>query len=126
MENLLKTYAPAILTMKLKTQVQDMTSYVILLISNFKSRQRQILETITIGQKSPNSPALIPPQMFLSELVHIRGEINSRDLDLPLEPKTESLTMFYSISKKWHYVNTTKNPADLLSRGCLPDNLNTF
>lgn len=98
MENLLKTYAPAMLTMKLKTQVQDMTSYVILLVVNFKSRQRQILETITVGQKSPNSPALIPPQMFLSELIHIRGEINSRDLDLPLEPKTEYLTMFYSIS----------------------------
>lgn len=83
---------------KLKTQILDMTSYVTLLILDYQNKQKSFLDAVTVGQKSPNSPSLIPPQMFLEELENIKKEVNARDLDFPLEPKTETLATFYLIS----------------------------
>lgn len=86
------------MVLKLKLQIRDMTSYVTLLLVSYLSKQKQFLESVAVGQKSPNSPSLIPPQMFLEELEKIRQEVTARDLDFPLEPKTETLSTFYLIS----------------------------
>lgn len=75
-----------------------MTAYVTLLIMGYQNKQRQFLEAVAVGQKSPNSSSLIPPQMFLEELINIRREVTARDLDFPLEPKTDTLATFYAIS----------------------------
>lgn len=83
---------------KLKTKIQDMTAYVILLIMEYQNKQKLFLEAVSVGQKSPNSPTLIPPQMFLEELDKIRREVNTRDLDFPIEPRTDTLATFYLIS----------------------------
>lgn len=84
--------------LKVKTKIQDMTSFVILLIMEYQNKQKLFLEAISVGQKSPNSPTLIPPQMFLEELDKIRREVNTRDLDFPLVPRTDTLATFYLIS----------------------------
>lgn len=41
--------------------------------------------------------------MFLEELQNIRKEVTTRDLDLPLEPTTETVATFYLISKSAYY-----------------------
>lgn len=96
-DSIRENYIPTVI-MKLKTQIQDMTAYVTLLIMSYQNKQRQFLESVSVGQKSPNSPSLIPPQMFLEELINIRREVTARDLDFPLEPKTDTLATFYTIS----------------------------
>lgn len=85
-------------TMAAKTKIQDMVSFITLLIISFQNKQKQFLQAIAIGEKGANNPILIPPQMFMEELNKIRSAIIARDLDLPLEVNRDSITTFYQLA----------------------------
>lgn len=81
-----------------KFKLQDMISFVTLLIISFQTKQKQFLQAIAIGEKGANNPILIPPQSFMEELSTIRTAIFARDLDLPLEVNRDSITTFYQLA----------------------------
>lgn len=81
-----------------KSKLQDMMSFVTLLIISFQTKQRQFLQAIAIGEKGANNPILIPPQLFMEELAVIRTSIIARDLDLPLDLSRDSITTFYQLA----------------------------
>lgn len=81
-----------------KASVQDMISFLTLLIISFQTKQKQFLQAIAIGEKGANNPILIPPQLFMEELDKIRTAIVARDLDLPLEVRRDSITTFYQLA----------------------------
>lgn len=82
----------------LKRNVQMLMDYVIVLLMNFQNKQRQFIEMIAIGHKTPNSPALVQPSLFLEELIEVQNIISTRDLKMPLEVKRENLAAFYHIT----------------------------
>lgn len=84
--------------MAAKTKIQDMVSFITLLIISFQTKQKQFLQAIAIGEKGANNPILIPPQIFIEELNKIRMAIIARDLDLPLEVNRGSITTFYQLA----------------------------
>lgn len=83
---------------RIKNELQDIATYLSLLIMNYQAKQRQYLSAMSVGQKSPNSPTLIPPQLFLNELHRIRSTITARNLDIPIELTINNLPTLYSIS----------------------------
>lgn len=81
-----------------RARLQEMSTFITLLIISFQSKQRQFLQAIAIGEKGANNPILIPPQLFRNELSQIRNAIVARDLDLPLELNRDTITTFYQLA----------------------------
>jgi flagellar basal body-associated protein FliL len=85
-------------TVAAKDKVQDLVSYVTLLIISFQAKQQQFLHTISVGEKNANNPILIPPQLFTEELKKIKVAAGALKADLPMEITRDTITMFYQMS----------------------------
>lgn len=56
------------------------------------------MHAISIGETGANDPILIPPQLFMQELLKIRSIVLPQDLDLPIEINRSTLTSYYQLA----------------------------
>lgn len=69
-----------------------------LILTQFRDRQKQFLDTVSITHKNPSNPNIIPPKVLFEELINIKNAISSLELDLPFSVSRESLSLFYQIA----------------------------
>lgn len=69
-----------------------------LILTQYRERQKQFLDTVAITHKNPSNPNIIPPKVLFEELNNIKGAISSLELDLPFPASRESLSLFYQIA----------------------------
>lgn len=81
-----------------RTHTNAIFNYILLLIVQFQSKQKLLIDAIGLSQGSANHPGLIPPAVFYNELQKIRTKITAQNLDLPLTLNENAISMFYHIS----------------------------
>lgn len=98
---------------RLKLQLQDLISFITLLLISFQNKQKQFLQALSVGTRDANSPIIIPPYVFLHELDKIRNILSGKPIDLPFSLDTESLPLFYRIAApQARIINSQLNYAD--------------
>lgn len=83
---------------KQKTNLLYLIQSIFMSLYSFQSKQRLLIEAISVGQNNPNNPLLLAPRIFFNELQKIHSLISARNLDLPIGLSPDSLSMFYHIS----------------------------
>lgn len=82
----------------IKSQTQDMMTFIILLLISFQAKQKHFLEALSLGTKGANSPIIIPPEVFFKELSLIRTALSGQGIDLPISLTKDTLSLFYQIT----------------------------
>lgn len=81
-----------------KFQLQDLISFITLLLISFQNKQKNFLQAISSGTRDANSPIIIPPQIFIGELDKIRTILSGKAIDLPFPLSRDTLPLFYRIA----------------------------
>lgn len=82
----------------LQNKLNSLIDLFILYMMQFERKQSMFLEAIATGQKSPNSPVVIPPEILRIELNKILSHIKIRKLELHLSITPQNLPKYYQIS----------------------------
>ncbi len=91
----------------IKTQIQDMLTFVILLLMSFQEKQKRFLEALSLGAKGGNSPIIIPPEVLYKELNKIRVALSNQPADLPSAYKRYNITI---LSNSFSQVTSHEQP----------------
>lgn len=84
---------------QLRTTVQDIISYQMLMLNRFSSKQKQYMNIMPrVGEKNSQTPNLLPSDTLISELNKIRNIVSEKGLDLPMKLTSENLFFLYQIS----------------------------
>lgn len=84
--------------LRLNNKLNSLIDTFILILMQFERKQAMFLEAIAAGQRSPNSPILIPPELLRKELEDISSVVGKLELKLPLDITPENLALYYQIS----------------------------
>lgn len=84
--------------LSMNNKLHSIMDLFILIMMQFERKQAMFLESIAAGQRSPNSPVLIPPEVLRKELNDISTIIAPLHLKLPLDVSPENLAIYYQIS----------------------------
>lgn len=83
---------------RVRSCLTDTIQYIFMSLFAFQTKQKLVIEAISLSQNNPNSPQLLPPKIFYDELKKILALISARNLDLPIQLNKNSMAMFYHIS----------------------------
>lgn len=82
----------------LKSQSQDLMSFVLMLLHSYQSKQRQILQALSLATRGGNSPIIIPPELFMNELIKIRNAMAGNNVDLPIPLNKDNIAHYYQLA----------------------------
>lgn len=82
----------------LKAQSQDMMTFLIMLMQSYQTKQKNFLEALSLATKGGNSPIIIPPEVFMNELIKIRNAISGKNIDLPIPLIKDNLAHYYQLA----------------------------
>lgn len=80
-------------------RLQDVFTFTNTLIINFQYKLRQVLKFLPSENNGNNSPNVISPKLFLTELKNITNAVYHSGLELPNEPTEENLASLYEMTK---------------------------
>ncbi|KAG4077988.1 hypothetical protein HA402_008466 [Bradysia odoriphaga] len=87
------------MNMELKSQIDDLMTFISLSLELYHTKQKQFLEAITFGSSIvAATPIILPPSSFLDELTFIQHQISGNDLALPLPVSKENIATYYQIA----------------------------
>ncbi|KAG4074170.1 hypothetical protein HA402_000614 [Bradysia odoriphaga] len=87
------------LNLELKSQIDDLMTFVSLSLNLYHTKQRQFLEAITFGSTTvAATPIILPPSSFLDELIYIQQQISGNSLTLPLPTTKDFIANYYQLA----------------------------
>ncbi len=87
------------LNLEVGTQIDNLLTFVLTSLTTFHNRQKQFLEAITFGSSSvAATPILLPPALFIEELLFIQNKISGEALRLPLQVTRENIANYYQMA----------------------------
>lgn len=89
----------------LKSQSQDMMSFVLMLMQSYQTKQRNFLEALSLATKGGNSPIIIPPEVIMNELAKIRHAMAGKKVDLPIPLSKDNLAHYYQLVWVMPYIH---------------------
>lgn len=77
-------------------QLNEMVQFVSSKLMMFRSKQRMLVQAITILHQQPNVPMLIHPDMLLTQLQYVQRS-SGKDVELPIVPEADNLRFYYQM-----------------------------
>lgn len=84
---------------QLRTTIQDIISYQMLILTTFTSKQKQFLSIMPlVGEKNAQIPNVLPSDTVLSELLNIRNIVSEKGLDFPTKLTNANVHFLFQLS----------------------------
>lgn len=85
--------------MQFRDEMDELLTFAPLSIQSYYHKNKLFLEALSIGSKSaPNTPIILPPELFLNELIFIQNQISGKELALPMPVSHDNLAAYYQIA----------------------------
>lgn len=84
---------------QLRTTIQDIISYQMLILTTFASKQKQFLSMMPlVGKKNAQIPNILQSDVLMNELNNIRDIVSERGLDFPMKLTTENVQFLIQLA----------------------------
>lgn len=92
------SFSKHIYNLEMKVLVNEIVSVAMIIIISFQEQRQTLNSLLSLGHNAQNSPYVLSPSVFYTELANIEKVIRNKGLTLPFELTISQLPRFYQVS----------------------------